>query len=350
LHTTLGYQDVEVAGSFVPAAPPPSVSVIICCYTTERWNDVVRAIASVRQQTLPAAETILVVDHNARLAASARRAFPDVRVLENDETRGLSGARNTGVRGAGGDIVAFLDDDAAAAPHWLATLVAHYDDPRVQAVGGSAIPIWTGGPRPRWLPAEFDWVVGCTYVGQPTGVAPVRNLVGCNMSFRREVFDLLGGFSAGIGRIGKRPLGGEETELCIRLGQAMPGATILYDPAVTVEHRVSPDRRGFRYFRSRCYNEGLSKAAVSRLVGADSGLAAERSYVSSVLPRGFLLALLHLMLLRPAGAGRAFAIVFGLAATSFGYARGMVGLGRRTFPGSAPAASTSLIPAPVGDR
>jgi GT2 family glycosyltransferase len=313
-----------------PLLPSPSrtltVSVVICAYTMERWPDIVRAVESVRAQTEPPEEIILVADHNEDLAGRARGAFPGVRVVANQETRGLSGARNTGVRAAGGDIIAFLDDDAAAAPTWLEALLKHYDDPDVQGVGGSATAVWAGGSRPRWLPAEFDWVVGCTYVGQPTQTTAVRNLVGCNMSFRREVFLLLGGFSPTIGRVGKRPTGGEETELCIRLGQAVPGGKVLYDPAVNVAHRVSPDRRRFRYFRSRCYSEGLSKAAVSRLVGAGQALAAERSYVRRVLPRGFLRALLHLMLLRPAGGGRAFAIVFGLLATALGYARGVAGI------------------------
>jgi len=322
-------------------APVPSatrtISVVICSYTMERWEHIVRAVESVRAQTLAPAEVILVVDHNDELAWQARRAFRDVRVIRNSQARGLSGARNTGIRAAGGDVIAFLDDDAAAAASWLETMITYYDDPMVHGVGGSATAVWTGGPRPRWLPAEFDWVVGCTYRGQPTGTASVRNLVGCNMSFRREVFDLVGGFSSGIGRIGKKPLGGEETELCIRLNQAVPGAKLLYDPAVNVEHWVSPDRREFRYFRDRCYSEGLSKAAVSRLVGAGSGLAAERSYVWGVLPRALLLALLHVLLLRPAAAGRAFSIIFGLLATSAGYVRGSLAIVReRPVPQGSP--------------
>jgi GT2 family glycosyltransferase len=340
------------AGLSAPAATSATltVSVIICTYTLQRWPDVVRAVESVRAQTSPPEEIILVVDHNDEVAAHAREAFPDVRVITNEETRGLSGARNTGIREAGGAILAFLDDDAAAAPDWLQILVRHYDDPAVQGVGGSATPVWMGGPRPRWLPAEFDWVVGCTYVGQPTQPAPVRNLVGCNMSFRREVFTLVGGFSSSIGRIGNNPLGCEETELCIRLSHAAPGHKLIYDPEVNVRHWVSSDRREFRYFRRRCYSEGLSKAVVSQLVGAESGLAAERSYVSRVLPRGFLLGLLHTLQLRPTGAGRAFSIVFGLLATSAGYARGSVGIARRrviapTSPAS-PVLPATLPPGP----
>jgi GT2 family glycosyltransferase len=299
-----------------------SSTVIICAYTMERWDDIVRAVDSVFAQTHPALEVILVTDYNDALADRARVTFPRVRVVPNEESRGLSGARNTGVRAARGDILAFLDDDAAAAPDWLDTMLRHYQDPAVQGVGGSATALWAGGVRPSWMPAEFDWVVGCTYVGQPGSPALVRNLIGCNMSFRRTVFDRIGGFSSVMGRVGKRPLGCEETELCIRLSQAQPGAKVLYDPAVNVSHRVSADRHRFRYFRSRCYHEGVSKALVSRLVGSGSGLSSERAYVLRVLPLGFGKALLQSLLLRPAAALRAFAIAFGLIATATGFVCG----------------------------
>ena len=102
----------------------------------------------------------------------------------------------------------------------------------------------------------------------PTRRAPVRNLLGGNASFRREVFDRVGGFTSGIGRAqGKRPLGCEETEFCIRLNQQMPGAVLLFDNRAVIWHRVPAERTRFAYFRRRCYAEGLSKAMVTRSVG-----------------------------------------------------------------------------------
>ena len=64
----------------------------------------------------------------------------DVRVLPNAHRQGLSGARNTAVAAASGDVVVFLDDDAAARPGWLGALLAPYADPDVVAVGGVAHP------------------------------------------------------------------------------------------------------------------------------------------------------------------------------------------------------------------
>jgi GT2 family glycosyltransferase len=299
-------------------------SVVICAYTERRWDDAVAAVASVRAQTRPAARTILVVDHNPALLERARAAFPDVLVVPNEGPAGLSGGRNTGISHAVGDVVAFLDDDARAEPDWLERLAAGYSDPSVLGVGGTAAPVWPGR-RPGWLPAEFDWVVGCSYVGLPTAAAPVRNLIGANMSFRREVFDTVGGFTDGLGRVGSRPLGCEETELGIRLRQWRADSRLVYEPAAVVHHRVTEDRAAWRYFCSRCFAEGISKAIVSRRVGARDALETERRYVRSVLPHGIVRGLDPRR--RPPGITSAAAILVGLLLTSAGYARGRVTLG-----------------------
>ena len=284
------------------------------------------AVASVRAQTRPAARTILVVDHNPALLERARAAFPDVLVVPNESQTGLSGGRNTGISHAVGDVVAFLDDDARAEPDWLERLAAGYSDPSVLGVGGSAVPVWPGR-RPGWLPAEFDWVVGCSYLGLPTAAAPVRNLIGANMSFRREVFDTVGGFTDGLGRVGSRPLGCEETELSIRLRQWRADSRLVYEPAAVVHHRVTEDRAAWRYFCSRCFAEGISKAIVSQRVGARDALETERRYVRSVLPHGIVRGLDPRRRRRSPGITSAAAILVGLVLTGAGYARGRLALG-----------------------
>ena len=133
----------------------PSVSVVVCAYTEERWGDIVRAVASVAAQHRPPDELLLVVDHNEALAVRAARELTGVTVVRNAHARGLSGARNTGVELAAGEVIAFLDDDAAARPDWLERLLGPYRDPSVAAVGGAAFPLWPAGSgRPVTLPAR----------------------------------------------------------------------------------------------------------------------------------------------------------------------------------------------------
>ncbi|MDX3240769.1 glycosyltransferase family 2 protein [Streptomyces sp. ME18-1-4] len=299
------------------------VSVVICVYTEDRWEDILAAVASVRAQTHPAVETLLVVDHNPTLLDRLRSEYKEtdeVRVLPNAGPRGLSAGRNTGIAASHGEVVAFLDDDAVAERDWLRRFADPYSDPRVLAVGGRAVPVWSSGRRPDWFPEEFDWVVGCSYLGLPPGRVRVRNILGGNASFRRSAFECVGGFATGIGRDGsKRPMGGEETDLCIRLSRARPDAILLMDDRAVIHHRVPEGRERFGYFRTRTYAEGLSKALVARSVGVDKGLETERRYATRVLPAGVVRGLRDLLLARPGGARRAGAIVAGVLHAAGGY-------------------------------
>jgi glucosyl-dolichyl phosphate glucuronosyltransferase len=302
----------------VSGPTPPDVSVVVAAHTMDRWPDILAGVDALAHQTVPPLETILVVDHNEALLARARDELPAVRVLDNPRTGGASGARNTGIAQAKGSIIAFVDDDARPEPDWVERLLAAYDDPSVLAVGGVARPVWPDR-RPAHLPPELDWLVGCTYLGQPTVRSDVRNLWGCNMSVRAEVFERIGGFDEEIGRIGLIPLGTEETELCIRIGQRIPGARVVYEPAAVVHHRVTEARCRWSYLVTRSHAEGVSKAAMSRLVGAGDATSEERRYATRVLPRGVLRELAHLNLRGAAG------IVTCLAVTTWWYLRGRLG-------------------------
>src|SRR5262245_29845027 len=111
-------------------------AVIICAYSDERWPDLVAAVASVRHQTLPADELIVVIDHIPALLACARECFAGAIVVENPGAQGLSNARNAGIAAATADLLAFLDDDAVAHPDWLSSLVAAMAAPGVIGTGG----------------------------------------------------------------------------------------------------------------------------------------------------------------------------------------------------------------------
>jgi GT2 family glycosyltransferase len=299
------------------------VSVIVCSYQLDRWDEMTAALRSAAEQVPPPTEVILVADHNHELFVRAQRELSGVRVVENVGIKGLSGARNTGLQTATGEIAVFLDDDAEADPGWLVALVAPYDDERVIVTGGKAVPIWETG-RPRWMPDEFDWVVGCSYRGLPQGEALIRNPIGCSMSLRRQAAVNAGGFLTEVGSV-PASVGCEETELAIRLRRLLPWSRIVYVPTSTVRHHAPASRARWTYFRSRCFQEGRSKAILSRLEGTKSGLSSERSYATRVLPAGVLRGVGQLLRGDRGGAQRAAAIVAGLCITMSGYVSGRVG-------------------------
>ncbi len=300
-------------------------AVVICCYTERRYDDVLAAIASVRAQAAPPGRLLVVVDHDEALLGRLQQELPEVEVVPNKQSRGLSGARNTALALIEEPLVAFLDDDAVAQPGWLDALVAPFADPAVAGTGGRLDPAWDAG-RPAWFPAEFDWVVGCSHPGQPAAGGVVRNPIGANMAFRTAWLVEAGGFAETMGRIGTVPVGAEETEASIRIAQQRPGTHFWYAPDAVARHRVRAERGRWSYFRARCWGEGLSKAVVRRERGPELGT--EQSYVQQVLLPGVL------RYLRSGQVRRALAIVLGLAVTVAGYG---AGLARTRRPSASPA-------------
>jgi hypothetical protein len=147
------------------------------------------------------------------------------------------------------------------------------------------------------------------------------------MSYRRAVIEQLGGFRNGIGHVGGRPQGDDETEFCIRLHQAMPQVILLYQPLAQVAHKVPASRANWGYYRWRCYLEGRSKALLSRLVGANDGLSTERAYTLKVLPSGVWHGITDsVRQLSWDGLGRSTAITAGLLITALAYGIGRLSL------------------------
>jgi glycosyltransferase involved in cell wall biosynthesis len=304
-----------------------SVSVVTCAYTEDRWDDLVAAVESVRAQTVRPLEAILVIDHNESLLQRARARFPDLMVEPNTRTRGASGARNTAAGLARGEIVAFLDDDARATETWLEELLRPFADPDVAGVGGVAAPLWATG-RPQWFPEEFDWIVGCSYRGLPTTTTTVRNVIGTNMSVRRELMIQIGGFREGFGNVAGDEGGeiraprlstGEETEFCIRLQVRCPQARWVYSTSAKVLHRVPLYRQSYAFFLSRCWIEGIGKASLAQVAGAPSALSSERAYTLRVLPEGVRRGAMDAARGDLSGLLRAGTIVLGFAVTSTAY-------------------------------
>src|SRR4051812_48322791 len=116
---------------------PLTTSVVVCCFTLDRFADTVAAVESALVQTLDPQEALVSVDHNPRLADELRKVLPpSVTFCFNEGARGESATRNAGIAQATGDIVVFLDDDAVAESDWLENLLAPFENPHTMVVGG----------------------------------------------------------------------------------------------------------------------------------------------------------------------------------------------------------------------
>lgn len=154
------------------------------------------------------------------------------------ERPGVLAANIAGMAKVTGDIIAFIDDDAAARPDWLRRIEAHFGaDPMVGAVGGRDVRHAATGAR-----EERAGVVGrITWYGRivgnhdkiSEGLRHVHHLRGVNMSFRREMIE----------SFDERILGNAhyyEMDLC--LGVLDRGFRVLYDGSLLVDHYLDAPR------------------------------------------------------------------------------------------------------------
>jgi GT2 family glycosyltransferase len=294
------------------------ISVIICAYSLERWDDLVEAVDSLHTQTIPPKQIIVVIDHNSELYDRAKTELKAL-VLENRASRGASGARNVGAAFAAGEVISFIDDDVVANSDWVERTIRAYQDNRIIGVVGFVKPLWLT-KEPSWFPPEFYWTVGSTYLGMPEHAQPVRNGWTGNLSLRRDIFQEIGGFREGFGKVGfvSSP---EDTDFCIRASAARPHLHWYFRPDVIVKHKIPAARTTRKYFAYRCYREGVGKAHLNTLVG-DAGISEERSYVKKVLPAGIWRNLSDAFQGDFNGFTRSLMIIAGLFLTVIGYIMG----------------------------
>ena len=262
------------------------VSVIICTYDTNNYHNLLEAVTSLLNQTYQQTEIIIVVDGNETLhrkIAGAYSTHGNIQVLTVKESAGVSAARNLGIKMARGDALAFLDDDAVADKTWVERLVDTYQKTDAIAVGGRILPTWLR-KKPGYLPEELYWLIGLTYEGfAGKDTAGVRNALGPNMSFRREVFREVGLFNEHLGFARERNafMQGEEAEFALRMKSKL-GKGVIYDPNLIVYHKVPPSKTRVAMLLKRAFYQGYSKAQLKRIGSSPKPLATEEAYLKEL--------------------------------------------------------------------
>lgn len=241
-------------------AVPPSISIVVCSFNRlDCLRDCMNAIRAQLAAT-PGAE-LIVVDDGSTDGTGAwldqQPPHPSVTLLRQSN-QGLSSARNRGWRAAGGDWVAYLDDDALPVADWLPQLAsACAAAPAEIAVIGGPIRLQWPGPQPTWLPPSlYEWLTCLDVPGGPQDSSTTPLFRGANMTCRKSALAAVGGFSESLGRKGTSLLSREECELADRL--VSRGWRSRYEPAPWIWHRVHPARLRRRWFFRRLYWEGLS--------------------------------------------------------------------------------------------
>ena len=247
------------------------VSVVICSYSMDLYDNFCDAVDSILSQTYSDVELVIVIDGTRRLYERVRLEFgdrDDCLIHCNDENQGVSYSRTKGAELASGDVVAFIDDDAIAEPDWVAKLVEVYESTDALAVGGRMVGNWVAG-RPSFLPVEFNWLVGVTHPGSASAGEEVRNTFESNISFRRDIFLELGGFDTSLGPTAESYSHSEGAEIGTRL-QEEYGCGVVYAPQAVVRHTIFEHRIQLIWLLQRAFEQGVSKRQMERTVSTST--------------------------------------------------------------------------------
>jgi O-antigen biosynthesis protein len=221
------------------------ITVAIC--THDRDETLEHTLASLEQQIYTDLN-IIVIDNAPSSDATARliqSRFPQVRYI-HEPRKGLNNARNRAIAEASGEIIAFIDDDAIADPHWAQAIAAAFDSNDVMCVTGFVAPAQLQTPGQelfeRYGYSKSFNRLTFTLSSPPPNCPgfPYNGCIGtgCNSAFRREVFDRVGLFDPRLD-MGTPVPGGGDHDMFARVIRA--GHTLVYDPRPVVFHHHIAD-------------------------------------------------------------------------------------------------------------
>ena len=206
---------------------PPAVSVV--CSTFQRAQKLAPFFAALEAQTLdPDTFEVVIVDDGSKddtgavLEQLAANSKLRTRIVSFDENQGRARGRNAGWRAATAPVVAFTDDDCAPEPQWL--------EAGLKAVAQTNATVVVGRTDPN--PAQLHNTGAFSRTQRVNESSGTRYFHTCNIFYRRDALEELGGFD-----IGFRFKGGEDTDLGWRLLER--GGTVAFADDAVVLHDVS---------------------------------------------------------------------------------------------------------------
>ncbi|MBK1990306.1 glycosyltransferase [Sphaerospermopsis aphanizomenoides BCCUSP55] len=216
--------DANTAQSFFP-----KVSVVIPIYNGE--VDLPDLLNCLLLQTYPKEQVeYLLVDNNSSdrtlsiLQTTAENSPITIRPLSENNIQSSYAARNTGIKAANGEIIAFTDADCRPQPQWLSTLIPHFINSEIVIVAGEIVALPGKSLLEQFADKQETLSQKHTLAHKfcPYGQT-------ANLAIRRQVFQTSGLFRPYLTT-------GGDADICWRILKANLGK-LEFAPEAIVQHR-----------------------------------------------------------------------------------------------------------------
>ncbi|MGJ3236007.1 glycosyltransferase [Marivirga sp.] len=243
------------------------ISVIVCTYNRQEYLPYCLKYLANQSADNNNFE-VLIIDNNstdstANIAKDFIKLNPQLVVKYfSEKNKGLTHARNRGIKEAKGEILSFIDDDAFVDYNFIKETKNYFDENQaVSAIGGKILPVYEV-KEPKWMSKYLLTLVAALDMGNAPKKFKGRKFpIGANMAFRSKVFKEYGLFNTDLGRRGDVLEGGEEKELFLRLKKHKE--IIHYVPKVKVDHIIPEKRLTMKYIKG--LGIGVGSSEIKRL-------------------------------------------------------------------------------------
>ncbi|MDI9635525.1 glycosyltransferase [Oscillatoria amoena NRMC-F 0135] len=233
------------------------VSVIVPIYNGEA--DLPELLAGLRSQSYPADRTELIIVDNASrdrtlaILKDSAAQIPNLQVKSENEIQSSYAARNTGIKAATGEILAFTDADCRPQPDWLENLVAPFSQPQIGIVAGEILAFPGNSLLEQYADAQETLSQKHTLAHPfcPYGQT-------ANLAVRRQAFNQVGLFRPYLTT-------GGDADICWRILQQTEWQ-IEFAPNAIIRHR---HRQTLEELRSQWRRYGRSNRYLHELHGVE---------------------------------------------------------------------------------
>lgn len=228
-----------------------TASIIVCSYNGA--GHLAQTIRALQQQSYPKhLYGIVVVDDGSTDQTADIAKSLGVQVERHATNQGIGVARNTGLKSAKGEIIAFTDDDCLPDSGWLENLLKPYVSPEVMATAGRTVAVTSATPTERYMdvsgygnPAPYSTRTNTSPISRLFNythemIAPLHSsltdgqaleaIYTLNASYRAKALRAIGGFDSTL-------RAAEDSDVSARLYETFPESRIVFASQAIVGHR-----------------------------------------------------------------------------------------------------------------